>query len=331
MSDLCHFSSSSTLDDLREALTRAGCFKKAPWRSVLELMLNLGFAGSCFVFSQGCGSIFLAVPAFLLGSFFFYRTGWLMHDAAHGGTFRSAAGNRRFATLTAGLLGEFPSGWRYGHNRHHAAPNVQGRDMDQRERWDPARRYRSRTRAWLGLFAFTRIRGVYFPATLIFLGLRDGYFCWRYKPERFVFEVSVVLLSLAAQLLFFCWLSGSALAGSLLFFAHTHIGMLYLNSAFAGNHYDMATFTPEQADAMDVETLQALTTRNYAGGWWTHYLFGGLEKQLEHHLFPHLPTHQVTRASPIVRSYLQARGLPYHELGFVQSLGRVLDFHVDRR
>lgn len=318
---------------LRAQLEAAGCFERKPGRAVAELLFNL--LGSVLAFfaareAAQAWSVWAGLPFFVLGSFLFYRNGWLMHDAAHGGSWPGIQANRRFAALTAGILGEFPSGWRHGHNRHHARTNVLGEDWDQRERWDPTRRYHSRLAAWLGLFLFTRLRGVYVPATLIFMALRDGYYCWRHHRERFAAELLAVLLGLGSQLVFFILLTGSWL-GVLLFLLHTHVGMLYLNSAFAGNHYDLETFTPEQARQLDVLSLQSRTTRNYAGGWWTHFVFGGLEKQLEHHLFPHLPRHHLHRAAPLVRAFVAAHGLPYHEAPFWHCYMRVLDFHVDPR
>lgn len=321
------------LATLRAQLEAAGCFERKPGRAILELVLNLLGSALAFYAARGvaqAGALWAAAPLFVLGSFLFYRNGWLMHDAAHGGSWPGIQANRRFASLTAGVLGEFPSGWRYGHNRHHARTNVRGEDLDQRERWDPTRRYHSRLTAWLGLFLFTRYNGVYLPATLIFMALRDGYYCFRHHRERFAAELMAVLMGLGGQLAFFVLLSGSWL-GLLLFLLHTHIGMLYLNSAFAGNHYDLETFTPEEAKALDVVSLQSRTTRNYAGGWWTHFVFGGLEKQLEHHLFPHLPRHHLHRAAPYVRAFVTAHGLPYHEAPFWHCYQRVLDFHVDPR
>lgn len=317
-----------SLADLRAELEAAGCFRKSPIYAAMALLGNLAAAFALFVLSANAAAWWLAVPCFMLGSFFFYRLGFLMHDAAHAGTCVSPAGNRFFAALTAGILGEFPSGWRHGHNRHHASPNVRGRDMDQRERWDPTRRYSSRWKAWLGLFSFTRIKGIYVPSSLLFLCLRDGYFCFIARRENFVLELGIVLLSFAAQLAFFTWLFGLA-PGILLFFAHTHIGMIYLNAVFAANHYDLANYAPEEAAALPYEELQAHTTRNYSGGWLIHFFSGGLDKQLEHHLFPSIPRHRLAQAAPMVRAFCARRGLPYHEESFFRSFGKVLAFHVN--
>ncbi len=313
---------------LRDELRTRGCFEHAPWRSVVSLAVHLGLAGAAFWLCSRA-SLVLSVVLFVLGSFFFYRIGWLMHDAAHGAVFATAKGNRRFAALTAGILGEFPSGWRYGHNRHHAAPNVRGRDMDQAERWDPTRRYSSVLGGAIGLYLLTKYKGVYLPKTLLLLGLRDGYFCKRHAPRSFRRELAGSLAGFAAQVGAFAWVFGAW--GLLLFVAHTCIGMLYLNSAFAGNHYDLPSFDEASADELDFAELQIRTSRNYAGGWAARYVFGGLEHQIEHHLFPAMPRHRLASAEPFVRRYCERRGLPYEVLPFSECMARVLRFHLDEK
>lgn len=316
-----------TYRELRQELIEAGCFETAPVYSVLALFANLGASATFFLLSGRTGSFLLSIPLFILGSFFFYRLGWLMHDSAHGGTFKSAKANHVFASITAGILGEFPSGWRYGHNKHHASTNVRGMDFDQRERWDPTRRYRSRLGAWFGLFSFTRIGKIYYPSSLLFMGIRDAFYCYYNRRDRFRVELFGALAGIALQLLFFSYFL-SPHYGVLLLLVNMHFGILYLNPAFAGNHYDLPNYTPDEARVFSFEELQARTTRNYSGGAGTHFVFGGLEKQLEHHLFPSLPRHQLKKAAPIVRSFCERRGLPYNEESFLSSFAKVLDFHV---
>lgn len=315
-----------TLEDLRAQLEAVGCFKRAPWRAFVALAGNLGAAVALFLAAAHLPAM-LAVPTFITASFFFYRLGWLMHDAAHAGVFLDGAANRRFAALTAGILGELPSGWTYGHSKHHAAPNVLGKDLDQAERWDPQQRYTTRLGAALGLFFFSRIKGISVPKTLLLLGLRDGYHCYRHSPRHFPKELAAAAMSFAAQVTFFCLVFGAW--GPLFFLAHTHLGLVYLNAVFAGNHYDLETFTEAQASEIDFAELQIRTTRNYEHGPLTRFVFGGLEHQIEHHLFPAMPRHQLMRAAPLVRAFCETRGLRYQSLPFLTCMRRVVAFHLE--
>jgi fatty acid desaturase len=310
---------------LRHALRQAGIFRTRPWMTLLALPANLVAAFACFWLAARAPLV-LSVPVFVAGSFLFYRLGWLMHDAAHGGAFAHPGGNRAWTRLVAALLGEFPSGWKHGHNRHHHAPNVRGVDGDQAERWDPSRRYAGAARAFAGLFLTNRRGRVVLPTSLLFLGLRDGWYCFAHHRRRFVPELAGVLGGIALQAGTFAALFGAW--GVPLFLLHTHLGMLYLNSAFAGNHYDLESFDREAGLALPYAERQLRATRNYTPGWLSAFVFGGLEYQIEHHLFPSMPRHQLRHAAPLVRQFAQAQGLPYREDSFARSFARVLAFHV---
>jgi fatty acid desaturase len=315
-----------TYAELKAALHEAGCFDYAPRRAVAALGVSLATSGGLFVLSSRL-PLWAAAPVFALASVLFYRIGFLMHDAAHGGFAASPEANRRFADLTSGVLGEFVSGWRHGHDRHHGFPNVRTRDGDQSERWDPTLRYRHRTAAAAGLFLLSRYKGLTVPKSMALLGLRDGFYCRAYRPERLRRELLGSLLGLSMQVAVAVALWGGW--GVLAVLIHWHIGLVYLNAVFAGNHYDLLAPTEAEAKAMGFLALQARTTRNYAPGPVVHFFCGGLEYQLEHHLFPTLPRHQLARASAWVRACCEANGLPYEVLPFMACMGRVVDFHME--
>jgi linoleoyl-CoA desaturase len=59
---------------------------------------------------------------------------------------------------------------------------------------------------------------------------------------------------------------------------------------------------------------QLATTSNFAvNSKLVSYLFGGLNFQVEHHIFPHLCHMHLKKISPIVKQTAQEFGLPYHE------------------
>jgi fatty acid desaturase len=56
---------------------------------------------------------------------------------------------------------------------------------------------------------------------------------------------------------------------------------------------------------------QVLTARNMNGNWFIHLVYGGLNYQIEHHLFPSMPRNNLRHARPIVRTYCQGQGVAY--------------------
>ena len=129
---------------------------------------------------------------------------------------------------------------------------------------------------------------------------------------------TVVILS------FFVFLYG--VWGIALYVPYSWIAGVYLNLIFAGNHYDRPAW--DEPPELDFAAQQVTTASNYTGGAAIRALCGGLENQIEHHLFPHMPRRHLRRAAPVVRRYCAARGIPYVERSFVDAIRSVLDYHV---
>jgi fatty acid desaturase len=97
---------------------------------------------------------------------------------------------------------------------------------------------------------------------------------------------------------------------------------LYLGCAFAPNHKGMPTLT--DADELDFLRRQVLTSRNVRGSWPVDWLLGGLNYQIEHHLFPNMPRPNLRRAQPLIRAFCQDHGLLYAEASLVGSYAQAL-------
>jgi fatty acid desaturase len=92
---------------------------------------------------------------------------------------------------------------------------------------------------------------------------------------------------------------------------------LTLGLSFAPNHKGMPIVTGE--DALDHFTSQVRTARNVRSGPLVDALLGGLNFQIEHHLFPSMPRSSLRRAQPIVREFCGSRDVPYVETGLLES------------
>jgi fatty acid desaturase len=56
---------------------------------------------------------------------------------------------------------------------------------------------------------------------------------------------------------------------------------------------------------------QVLTSRNVRGGWLTDFALGGLNYQIEHHLFPSMPRPSLRRSQALIEAFCQQHGVPY--------------------
>jgi fatty acid desaturase len=97
---------------------------------------------------------------------------------------------------------------------------------------------------------------------------------------------------------------------------------LYLGCAFAPNHKGMPTLT--EADQLDFLRRQVLTSRNVAGSRPVDLVLGGLNYQIEHHLFPTMPRPNLRRAQPLVRAFCAQHGLPYTQASLFGSYAQAI-------
>ncbi|MFF0822109.1 fatty acid desaturase family protein [Micromonospora haikouensis] len=261
------------------------------------------------------------------------QVAFLGHDAGHRQMFR-----RRAASEAAGLLaGNLAVGLSYGwwvdkHNRHHANPNHHDEDPDvgagalvwsyeQAAATRGIGRRLARRQAWL-FFPMLLLEGLalHVASVRALLGRTpDG----RYATPMRHRAVEGLLLVLHAAgylgLLFAVLSPGKALA-----FIAVHQGLwgLYMGCAFAPNHKGMPM--PTADEDLDFLRKQVLTSRNVRGGWFVDVALGGLNYQIEHHLFPNMPRGNLRRARPIVRAYCAEHGVPYVETGLVESYRQAL-------
>jgi fatty acid desaturase len=105
---------------------------------------------------------------------------------------------------------------------------------------------------------------------------------------------------------------------------HKAVFGLYMGSTFAPNHKGMPVVGPDEK--LDYLRRQVLTSRNVQGGRFTDFLLGGLNYQIEHHLFPSMPRPALRRARPIVQAYCRDHGVPYCETGLLTSYRHALRY-----
>jgi fatty acid desaturase len=265
--------------------------------------------------------IALAVPAAVLSA----RTGFLGHDAGHRQIARSHRANRLLGLLLGNLMIGMSYGWwNDKHNRHHANPNHADKDPDIA----PGALVWTRQQAGLrrhSLRWLTRHQArLFFPMLLLeglnlqvasVLALRD-----RPRVER-VFEGALLAVHAVGYLLlaFAVMSPGKAVVFVLL---HQALFGLHLGSAFAPNHKGMPM--PEPGQRWDHLRRQVLTSRNVRGGRVTDWLLGGLNYQIEHHLFPSMPRPNLRHVRPLVREHCERVGLPYTETGALDSYRQAL-------
>ncbi|WP_350314483.1 acyl-CoA desaturase [Pseudoalteromonas sp. TB43-MNA-CIBAN-0091] len=130
-----------------------------------------------------------------------------------------------------------------------------------------------------------------------------------------------VLFPLLAGPLFLWVLSGNLLANL--------IRNLWTSTIIFCGHFTEQTHTFYEQDCENESQgqwyyRQALGSSNIKGARWFHILTGHLSFQIEHHLFPDLPSSRYQEIAPQVQAALQKQGIAYNTGGFFHQYTSVL-------
>ena len=254
----------------------------------------------------------------------FGQLGFVGHDAGHKQIFRTRRANDVVGYLHAGLTGLSYGWWVGKHNGHHANPNHEDDDPDLA----------------IGALVFTLRQS----------GTRNGLLRWMAKYQAFLFFPLLLLegINLHASSVQAVWrkqvksprLEAGLLLGhavvyftavftvlspmTALVFIAVHQGLwgVYLGCSFAPNHKGMPTL--EQGHSLDFLRKQVLTSRNVRGGRFVDFVLGGLNYQIEHHLFPSMPRPNLRHAQKFVREFCIQHDISYSQCGLFGSYGQVL-------
>ncbi|MFI1536758.1 fatty acid desaturase family protein [Streptomyces anandii] len=259
----------------------------------------------------------LAVAAFL--AVVFGQVALLAHDAAHRQVFRRRRASEVSGRIAGAGIGMGYGWWQDKHTRHHANPNHEELDPDL----DPDLLVWSQdqARAAKGLPRLIGRRQAFLFFPLLTL---EG-FNLHVSSVKALANRSLKHRALDGVLLFahfvlyltvLLWLLPPGMAIAFLAFHQCLFGV-YLGSVFAPNHKGMPIL--KGTDRPDFLRRQVLTSRNVRGGWFTDIALGGLNHQIEHHLFPSMPSPNLRRARTIVLRHCQELGLDYVETGLIAS------------
>jgi fatty acid desaturase len=244
------------------------------------------------------------------------------HDAGHGQISSSRAVNRAIGLATGNLLAGMSFGWWVPkHNAHHAYPNQPGRDPDigpgivsfSFSAEEAAGRTGmallvARWQAWL-FVPLLILEGVGLHITSADWAVR--------RRDRAAAAEGALLIAHLALYATGVFLVLSPVRAVVFMAVNQGILGLYLGASFAPNHKGMPLVVAGAGTSF--ASRQVTTARNVRGGAVVDFLLGGLNHQIEHHLFPSMPRPNLARAEPLVRAFCAGQRLPYCETSLGDS------------
>ncbi|MDN3295243.1 acyl-CoA desaturase [Streptomyces ficellus] len=315
---------------LRTIKEQALLERRTGWYT-LGITVNLlgltAVAAGLVLFGHSWWSLLLAVPLAVLSA----RAAFFGHDAGHAQISADRGRNRLIQLVHANLLlGMSQEWWNDKHNRHHANPNHEEKDPDvapdvlvfakhQAVGHTGLRGWLIRHQAWL-FFPLTTLEGL---ALKVYgfqaLFSKDGP---RQTPRERAIEGGLLFAHVAGYLALL--LATMPLGQAIVFgLIHQMLLGLHLGMAFAPNHKGMEVPDPD-GEPWGHLRRQVLTSRNIRGSVLTDWFLGGLNYQVEHHLFPSMARPHLRLAQPVVRAHCRALGIRYTETGFIDSYRQAL-------
>jgi fatty acid desaturase len=269
----------------------------------------------------------LAVAVFLAVAF--TQAGFLGHDAGHQQAFRTRRANAALGLMCGNLGTGFSyDWWNHKHNRHHANPNTEGADPDimisvlafsagQAREARGARHLLYRYQAYLVIpMLFLEAASLHW-SSIRAVARRGG--------RGRGWEATLLAAHFAAYLSAVFFVLPPVKAVVFIIVQQGLFGF-YLGCSFAPNHKGMPVLAA--SDKTDFLRRQVLTSRNVDGGWLTDFALGGLNYQIEHHLFPSMPRPNLRRAQVLVAAFCADQGVPYAQTSLPGSYRLALR-HLD--
>jgi len=349
--------------DLRAKLIKMGMFKSSGLFYAYKCSFNMGMWATACAMVYFSDNIAMHIGSALLLGLFWQQCGWLAHDFLHHQVFKRRSYGDVTGIFWGNLMqGYSMQWWKNKHNGHHAVPNLHNSsalaqdgdpDIDTMPllAWSLKQAQSFRELSSDGKdTAFTKFMikwqaFFYFPILLLArLSWLNESFKTAYglgassenaKLEMQRRGLQYPVLERTGIALHYVWVfalsSGfgrfSLMYSVAYFLLATCSCGLFLALVFGLGHNGMATY---DADARpDFWKLQVTTTRNITGGhgfpqFFVDWLCGGLQYQVDHHLFPMMPRHNLAKTHTLVESFCKEYGVEYHEADLVDGTIEVL-------
>lgn len=318
----------------------AGYLKKKPSFYIIRLIAisiiaSALWTGAGFLAWAAADNLWWMVLAFALVALLGIMSaqyGFIAHEASHRQIFRNNKVNDWTGLVLANLFAGLSYGfWLRKHNKHHQRPNQIGEDPDIAIRvlsfTTESKLAKKGIERW-----FSDRQGYLFPLLLLFTGfdlLLDSVAGLGRKDRPLgirVLEFSLMMIRQFAPYVALAIMFGPIWAIAMWFVMMMSFGF-FMGAAFAPNHKGMPLI--EKDSKLDFFSRQVLTSRNIKGNWLKDNLMGGLNYQVEHHLFPSMARPYLRKAHAIVAEYCRRNDITLVEMNLMASY-KVIMQHLNK-
>lgn len=313
---------------LKKMIRERGLLDKQPDFMARKILVNSVLFGANIAILLAVDNIWIQAINAVFMAFVLTQIGFIAHDTGHRQAFQNARKNDLYGLIHANLMVGMSYGWWLKkHNLHHAYPNLHDVDPDIDIPVIAFSEEDALKKRGVAKFIVKYQSILFFPLLLFeSISLRVGSIEFLMKSKDWKYRAAEVIL----LILHFTWYFGVifyALSGwhAILFIViHQALHGFYLASVFAPNHKGMLIL-PKDTNVGFLR-LQVLTARNVKAHPVTDFWYGGLNYQIEHHLFPSMARNKLREAQIVIRQFCEERGVSYYETSMFRSYVEILQF-----
>lgn len=313
-----------------ELVRGAGLLEKKPSFYIIRLVVisliaSTLWVGAGFIAWATSHSTWWIIAGFALAALLGIMSaqyGFIAHEASHRQIFKNNKLNDWTGLILANLFAGLSYGfWLRKHNKHHQRPNQIGEDPDIAIRvlsfTTESKESKKGIERW-----FSDRQGYLFPVLLLFTGfdlLLDSMVGLRRTDRKLsvrLLEFSLMVIRQSFPYVVMAIMFGPLWAIALWFVMMLSFGF-FMGAAFAPNHKGMPLIAKDSK--LDFFSRQVLTSRNIRGSWLKDNLMGGLNYQVEHHLFPAMARPYLRKAHTIVSEYCRSNDVTMVEMNLLSS------------
>nr|CCA19127.1 delta6 fatty acid desaturase putative [Albugo laibachii Nc14] len=309
------------------------------WKITSTLAIWFLSVAVCYLSSGMSG---YTLSAAIMG-LFYQQSGWLSHDVLHHQVLKHTFARYYLGTMVGNLWQGFSvQWWKTKHNTHHAVPNLHSihqegfsgdPDIDTMPliAWS-LHMARKAHASSIGAFLVQYQAFFYFPLLLfarvswllqsllyVFRGFSFGF----YDPSPHPWAEKSGLIGHYAWNFAVMYYCGMTIWQSIAWFLLSQATCgIFLALVFSIGHNGMAIY--ERSTQPKFWELQVTTTRNIKSSIWCDWFTGGLNFQVDHHLFPTVPRHNLKKLNHLVKSFCAEYEVPYHETSFHDGIREVM-------
>ncbi|KAI9091777.1 fatty acid desaturase-domain-containing protein [Phlyctochytrium arcticum] len=320
-------------------LKQNGMYKTNYQFYVLEAVKLVAlFVGAWSIVLFGPNHWFPYMISALMCSTMWHQAAFVAHDAGHSGITHDAKTDMKLGIYLGNIFGGLSVGWwKNNHNVHHIVTNDPEHDPDIQHM--PF--FAISTKFFNSIYSSYYKKELTFDAASRFMISIQHYtyyvlLCFgRFNLYRLGWmhvlrtdqPVPFRRLEITGMTIFWCWFIPllSFLPNWKIRVAYillSHMMTVFLHLQITLSHFGMA---PQDTPQDNFAAMALKTTMDVDCPTWMDWFHGGLQYQVEHHLFPRLPRHNLRKIRPIVVEFAERHGLPFHSYGFIKSNSVVID------